>query len=74
MTFTEFIKFSNYSATWAATCVLYKPDTRPAKLAERLGFNPGKEERSKMCLVISGKKMEDVFPSVPVKKDIKQPS
>jgi len=63
MTFTEFVVFSNYCATHVANCLLYKPSSRPAKLAKNIGYTPTDSERTKMRYLISGKStFEELFP------------
>jgi len=66
MTFTEFVDYSNYSATHVANCLLYKPDSRPAKLAKNMGYKPSDKECTKMRYLIAGKlKLSDLFPKEP---------
>jgi len=63
MTFTEFVVFSNYSATHVANCLLYKPESRPAKLAKNMGYTPTESESKKMRNLIAGKtNYKELFP------------
>jgi len=62
MTFTEFVAFSNYCATHAANCILYKPKSRPAKLAKNVGYIPTDSEKTKLRYLISGRSsFEELF-------------
>ena len=56
MTFNEFIETMEFSPKYAAKCILYEPESRPAKVARKLGYNPIKEEKTKLVYLVSGKK------------------
>jgi len=56
MKFPEFVEISTFIPTYAANCILYKPESRAAKLARNIGFKPTKEELTKMRYLVSGKK------------------
>jgi len=63
MKFLDFLVLSNYCATHAAKCILYKPNSRPAKLAKNVGYTPTEDERKKMRYLIAGKStIEELFP------------
>ena len=59
MTFNEFINMMEFSPIYAAKCILYHPDSRPAKVAGRLGYSPDKEEKTRLVYLVSGKKKYD---------------
>lgn len=63
MKFIDFLSLSGYCATHAAKCILYKPESRPAKIAKNVGYTPTDSERTKMRYLISGKSsFEELFP------------
>lgn len=55
MTFADFIEQTDYSPTHVAHSLLYKPNSRPSKLAQTLGYSPSVDDMKNMRKLIAGK-------------------
>ena len=65
MSLIDFLAVLNYSPTYAANCVLYHPKSRPAKLAQQLGYQPDEEECTKLRYLVAGKHdIKALFPGI----------
>nr|WP_206663276.1 hypothetical protein [Ningiella ruwaisensis] len=56
MTFKEFLEKSQYSEVYASHCLLYKPKSRVAKIAEALGYKPTEADKKMMIQIRASKK------------------
>jgi len=69
MQFREFIEITDYSATHIAHCLLYRPNSRPAKLAKNFNYKPTECDFFLMRKLIAGREtLDNLFPPEEYKK------
>ena len=65
MKFSDFIKKTGFGPTYVCHSLLYRPDSRPALIADSLNYKPTKKELMDMRQLISGKKdLATLFPEL----------
>lgn len=59
MTFDEVLEFTGYSEVYLSECILYRPKSRPAQQAGKLGYVITPEDKKRMVRVKTDKEFRD---------------
>jgi|GEM_PF-2109936 len=59
MTFQEVLDFTGYSEVYLAECLLNRPDSRPARQAEKLGYIISDEDKKYMVRIKTDKRFRN---------------